>query len=127
MSRPPSSVPKGCARLGPCRRWAMSRMIGSLGAIQPGASAKATSATTTSQASSTRLRSDFRSAVAMLIGSASCRDLLDSRVDQRIEQVHDQVDDDEAGGRDDGERDDRRVVEHLEGLVGVEFDAWLVE
>src|SRR6185295_7147343 len=118
MSWPRSSVPKGWARVGVCRRALKSMsLIWILQTSGPNATISTISRSTTRPATASLCRRKRRHASAQgetwRAGFAATAALAvaDARVEPGIEEVGDQVEEDHEAGEDEGHaHDDRRVV-----------------
>src|SRR5262245_16284596 len=126
-SRPTLSVPSRCARLGFARAWPRSCLSGSWGDSTGARSAAAIANTITaapkgaSRARAARFSTTHRLAVprddAAGPASAGARSAIpDSRIDEAIEQVHDEVRGDEAHRDQQHHALDQRIVARKHGV-----------
>src|SRR5215207_10279436 len=136
MSRPSSSCPNGCARLGPSNFWGRSVSSGLKGATSGAKTAITTNTAMTTvpkiasllekkarRKSSLRLRVlTSRMAAASCCTCASATSVPHPGIEDRIEYVHEQVDQHEDQGSVEDHTLYRSVVSAAHGLVGVQTD-----
>src|SRR2546430_4184467 len=106
-SRPNRSVPNGWRGLGPWNTWAASIAVGENGASRP---AKSPTATTTRRATHAPAKSGPRASerfgAAAVPGSAAA----ETGIEDRIEEIHDEVQHHERGGEEENHALHHRIV-----------------